>query len=250
MGGWLTYWLSHLALVVTGGLWGAGLLRTGLSVAIIAIVFLAVGVGYPMILGSMAGSVVVWAAQRAHCRLIGAAIACGLLSGLAAWGALALTGLLVQGRARESSRVLDNILGVPDGISFAVIGLDALLLTGFAAYGAARLLGDTPYCETCRTWFGVSKKPVLPLDHAALLVAALAGGSIASLLAAPAEDRANRIELRFQRCECEGSDALLTADAKWTEAARKGIQKKSGRWFATTMPATLAHEVEEVLFAG
>ena len=214
------------------------------------IVFLSAGVGYPALLGGMAGGVVVSAAERAQCRRIGVAVAFGLLAGLAAWGALALTGLLVQGSVRESSRILDNILGVPDWVSLAVIGLDALLLTGFGGYGAARMLRDTPYCETCGKWFGVSKKAELPLDHAALLVGALAGGSTASLSAAPAEDAANRIELRFQSCECDGSDAVLTADAKWTQAARKGTQKKSGRWFATTLPAPLAHEVEGVLFAG
>ncbi len=230
-------------------MWGSGLLGTGVSFAIVALVFLFAGFGYPTILGAMAGSAVVWAAQRAECRRIGVAVAFGLLAGLATWGALALTGLLVQGEVRESSRVLDNILGVPDWVSLAVLGLDALVLTCFAAY-SARTLADTPYCETCGKWYGVSKKAELPLDHAALLVGALAGGSTASLSAAPAEDADNHIELLFQRCECEGPDALLTADAKWTEVARKGTQKQSGRWFATTLPAPLAHEVEGLLFAG
>ena len=248
-GGWLTYWLSQFALFATGGLWGTGLLGTGVSAAIIGLVFLFAGLGYPTILGAMAGSAVVWAAQRAQCRRIGAAVAFGLLAGLATWVALALTGLLVQGEVRESSRILDNIPGVPDWVSFAAVGLDALVLTCLAGY-SARTLGDTPYCETCGKWYSVSKKTELPLDHAALLVGALAGGSTAGLSAAPVEDADNHIELLFQRCECEGPDALLTADAKWTEAARRGTQKQSGRWFATTLPAPLAHDIEGVLFAG
>ena len=30
-GGWLTYWLSQFALSVTGGMWGSGLLGTGVA---------------------------------------------------------------------------------------------------------------------------------------------------------------------------------------------------------------------------
>ncbi len=248
-GGWLTFWLSQFALFVTGGLWGSGLVGTGVSAALVGLVFLFAGFGYPMILGAIAGSAVVRAGQRAPCRRIGAAVTCGLLAGVATWGALALTGLLVHGEVRESSRILDTIVGVPDWVSFAVIGLDALVLAGGAAYSAGTL-GDTPYCETCGKWYSVSRKAELPLDQAALLVGALAGGSAAGLSAAPAQDADNHIELLLQRCECEGPDALLTADAKWTQAARKGTVKQQGRWFATTLPAPLAHDLEGVLFAG
>jgi hypothetical protein len=252
-GGWLVFWLTYAGMHVAGALTSGGLVGKGVGVALMVIVVLSAALGYPLLIGSGVGSAVAAVGQYGKCRNIGVATAFGLLGGLVAWGALALTGLLAGGAVQESSRILAGFESVRAALTPAVLVIDAALVV-FGSVRVTRVLKDTPFCESCGEWYVISKTTKVPVATATLLVDALAAGSVASLVPADSGDPALQpIALQLQRCACGSVEAVLTADVNWVEQEeRRGkivMKRKTARWFQTALPAELGNAVDRVLFA-
>jgi hypothetical protein len=258
--GWLIYWLmSHLGawVGVVGGAWleikgesssGNGA-RLALSL-IAAMVIASVALVYPILLGVVSGSFVAGAASSGNCRNTSAATLFGLLGGVATWGTLALTGLLVSGAVHESSRGLGLFDVVPGWLTSAVVAVDAALVILTAVYVVRRSMKATPFCESCQRWYDRTTETTVPIGTAMPLVSALSSGSAEGLAAVQTENPAE-IALRLQDCECRLADSVLSADVTWQRAKRNGkasTKSKRVAWFQTTLPAELGAAIEEALF--
>lgn len=256
--GWLVYWvMSHLGgwVGVVGGAWleikGESSSGNGarLALSVIAVMVIAsVALVYPFLLGVVSGNFVAFAASAGKCRNTSAATVFGLLGGVATWGTLALTGLLASGAAHESSRGLGLFDAVPGWLTSAVLAIDAALVILSAVYVVRKSMKETPFCERCQQWYGMTTETTVPLGTAMPLVSALSSGSAVGLTPVQTENPAE-IVLRLQGCECRLADSVLSADLTWQKAKRNGkVSAKVVAWFQTTLPAELGAAVEEALF--
>lgn len=257
-GGWLAYWVSawvgSFGFSVVDWLMGEGYVGAGAGLGLafcVVLVILCIAFFYPFWLGASIGSAIAGVAHKARCRNMGAGVSLGVLGGGAAWGALALTGHLLGGGVRESSRIL-SVGGLEDlGIvAVLVLVVDAAIIVVFSAAASAGNLGDIPFCEACGRWYAIDTKASVPIATSGQLVGALASGSAAGLAPSWSGDQAT-IELRVQSCECTSADAVLTADVKWTEPAKKASAKpvqKRKNWFKTALSNSLGVAIQQALF--
>jgi len=258
--GWLVYWvMTHVGgwVGVVGGAWlenkGESSSGNGARLALFVIammVIASIALVYPILLGEFSGIAVAGAASAGKCRSTNAAMVFGLLGGVATWGTLALTGLLASGAVHESSRGLGLFDVVPGWLTSAVLAIDAALVILPAVYVVRKSMTETPFCERCQQWYGMTTETTVPIGTAMPLVGALSSGSAAGLTPVQTENPAE-IVLRLQSCECGLADYVLSADVTWQKVKRNGKVSAKGNhvaWFQTTLPAELGAAVEEALF--
>ncbi len=251
LGGAITGWIGtqvvHLGTAVASWVTGLHLLGNAASLAmgaiagvtVAALPVLLVGFLYPILIGWAAGSSVAWGAKAGKCRKPEAAGLLGLLAGGLAYIALVGTTLLMNTPLHESSRVLEV---VDPPISYGLMVIDGLLVLYFARRTAVSESSETPYCESCQTWYVTSTTTSIPIEGAAPLVEAVASGSMRPLQTVPVEiTDPERIQLDLSRCECGQSDYNLVATVHWDERKKGSTNtaSKTRAWFSTTLPAAL-----------
>lgn len=252
-GGAATRWIGvqtiHLGTAIANSLLKMGLIGRGVAWAVGILPFLiigCIGVFYPVLIGSIAGTAVAVGAKEGKCRMPKLAGLVGLLSGGVAYATLIATSLLMKAPLQVSSRIL-GVIDPP--LIYVLMVVDGLIVL-VAATSYAGKLYKTPFCESCGLWYGSPKTLTIPISGAAMLVEALDSRSVLPLrvVTAGTPDLA-RIQLELSRCACDQSDYNLVAILRWEET-RKGkdgkesIKSNTQNWFKTTLTASLGAEIE------
>ncbi len=252
-GGAVTRWIgiqtTHLSAAVAAWLSDVGLVGNGVAVFVLIFPALMVGIGYPLLIGAVAGSAVASGARVGKCRKPWVAGLLGLLTGGLTYTAFMGTAVLMNAPLHESSRILET---VDPPFNYGLMVIDGLLVLLGATMTAAGSY-KSPFCESCETWYGTPKTTTIPIEGAPPLVEALASESALPLQAVPIRvtDPA-RIQLDLSRCECGRSDYNLVTTVHWDELKqdkkdKKGktsTESKTETWFSTTLPASLGAEIE------